>query len=393
MAHRRAGKTVATVNDLIKSVMTCDRQSPRVAYIAPLYKQAKDVAWEYCKRFGLAIPGAQANETELRIDFPNAGRLRLYGADNPDALRGIYLDDVVMDEFADMSPRMWTEIIRPALSDRLGRATFIGTPKGRNTFCEIYESSRADPEWFSLMLRASETGIVADSELAAARKDMTEDQFAQEFECSFEAAIQGAYYGTLMANADKDGRITRVPYDPAKQVETWWDLGVGDSTAIWFAQRVNAEVRIIDYYEMTGEGLPHYAKVLNAKPYVYSRHVAPHDIEVRELGSGKSRRETARDLGIEFDVAPKLDVDDGISAVRMLLPRCWFDAEKCAQGIECLRQYRKDWDERLKVFRPRPLHDWTSHAADAFRYGASMSDPLKKKPLVYPKNHISNHVV
>lgn len=393
MAHRRAGKTVATINDLIRSVMTCSHQSPRVAYIAPLYKQAKDVAWEYCKRFGLAIPGAQANETELRIDFPNGGRLRLYGADNPDALRGIYLDDVVMDEFADMSPRMWTEIIRPALSDRLGRATFIGTPKGRNAFCEIYEASRTDPEWFSLMLRASETGIVAESELAAARKDMTEDQFAQEFECSFEAAIQGAYYGALMAEADREGRITRVPYDPAKQVETWWDLGVGDSTAIWFVQRVNAEIRVIDYYEMTGEGLPHYAKTLKEKPYVYSRHIAPHDIEVRELGSGKSRRETALDLGIDFDVAPKLDVDDGISAVRMLLPRCWFDSEKCETGIECLRQYRKDWDERLKVFRSRPLHDWTSHAADAFRYGASMADPTKKKPLVYPKNHVSNHVV
>lgn len=375
VAHRRAGKTVACINELIKGALTCKLQRPRFAYIAPLHKQAKTVAWDYLKHYALVIPGTTANESELRVDFPSGGQVRLYGGDNPDALRGIYLDGVVLDEFAQMRPQLWSEIIRPALADRQGWATFIGTPMGRNAFCELYENAKTDPDWFTFMLKASETRLILPSELEAARKAMTNDQYDQEFECSFQAAIMGSYYGSIMQQLDDDGHITRVPHEPAKPVETWWDLGVGDSTAIWFVQRVNAEIRAIDYYEMTGEGLPHYIKVLREKPYIYSRHIAPHDIEVRELGSGKSRRETAASLGLEFEVAPNLPVDDGIGAVRLMLRKMWFDAEKCARGIEALRQYRKDYDEKLKVFRDKPLHDWCSHPSDAARYGAVADAP------------------
>lgn len=314
-----------------------------------------------------------AHETELRVTLANGGQVRLYGAENYDALRGIYLDDVVLDEFADMPPAVWPEVIRPALSDRKGRALFIGTPKGRNEFWRIYDAATRDPDWYALALRASETGILEASELEAARKAMSDDQFAQEYECSFDAAVIGAYYGRLLDEAQAGGRIRSVPYDPALGVETWWDLGVGDSTAIWFVQRDRRETRVIDFYEMTGEGLAHYAKVLQGKPYVYARHIAPHDIAVRELGSGRSRLEMAEELGIRFDVAPRLAVDDGINAVRLALPVCWFDSERCAQGLEAMRQYRKDWDDRLKTFRDRPRHDWTSHAADAFRTGCIMA--------------------
>lgn len=197
--------------------------------------------------------------------------------------------------------------------------------------------------------------------------------------CSFQAAISGSYYGKQMVAAEKDGRICEVPYEPNIRVETWWDLGVGDSTAIWFVQRSGREIRVIDYYEMSGEGLPHYAKVLQTKDYVYSRHIAPHDIEVRELGTGKSRRETAAALGIKFQVAPNLAIDDGIDAMRAMLARCWFDKRKTGRLIEALKQYRKDWNDKLKVFQDHPCHDWTSHAADAGRMGAVTGDPRDER--------------
>lgn len=374
VAHRRAGKTVAAIQRLIISALTCQKVAPRCAYIAPTYGQAKAVAWDYLKRFTRDI-AAGVHESELRVTLPNEGVIRLFGAENYDALRGIYLDDVVLDEFADMSPEAWT-VIRPTLSDRGGRALFIGTPKGRNEFWRIYDNATRDDAWFSLALRASETGVLPPEELEDARKALSPEQFLQEYECSFDAAIIGAYYGRLLDEAQQQGRITRVPYDPAALVETWWDLGVGDSTAIWFVQRVAREIHVIDHYEMTGEGLPHYAKVLQGKPYIYGRHIAPHDIAVRELGSGRSRIEAAADLGLRFETAPRLPVDDGINAVRLALPRCWFDAERCKGGLEAMRQYRKDFDDRLKAFRDRPRHDWTSHSADAFRTGcASWQEP------------------
>lgn len=367
VAHRRAGKTVAAIQRLILSAVACQREAPRCAYVAPTYGQAKAVAWDYLKRFTREI-ATSAHESELRVTLKNGAVIRLFGAENYDALRGIYLDDVVLDEFADMSPEAWT-VIRPTLSDRGGRALFIGTPKGRNEFWRKYDEATRDEAWFHLALRASETGILPAAELEDARRALTPEQYVQEYECSFDAAVVGAYYGRLLDEAQQAGRIRSVPYDPATPVETWWDLGVGDSTAIWFVQRAGPEVHVIDFHEMTGEGLPYYARVLQQKPYVYGRHIAPHDIAVRELGSGRSRLEIAAGLGIEFDVAPRLPVDDGINSVRMILPRCWFDAERCKQGLEALRQYRKDFDDRLKAFRDRPRHDWTSHAADAFRTG------------------------
>lgn len=370
VAHRRAGKTVACVNELIKGAIQCEKPEPRFAYVAPYYAQAKDVAWAYLRRFTSPIPDVQVNESELRVDLPTGARIRLYGADNYDRLRGTYFDGIILDEYADMDPRAYSEVIRPALSDRQGWAVFIGTPKGRNAFWEVYNRASNDEAWYCAMHKASETGIIAPEELEAARKDMTPDQYDQEYECSFQAAIQGAFYGREMVAAENAKRIvSNIPWEPSIPVHTAWDLGVGDPTAIWFVQIVGLEYRLIDYVEGSGVGLDYYANQLRSRPYVYGEHILPHDATVKELGNeGKSRVETLEGLGIRPRILPPSRVEDGINAARLLLPQCWFDATKCARGIEALRQYRTEWDEKRKVFRNNPLHDWTSHAADAFRY-------------------------
>jgi len=370
VVHRRGGKTVSRVNELIKGALTEERERPMFGYVAPYLKQAKAVAWDYVKHYcaPLVPLGATFNEAELRADLPNGGRVRLFGADNPDAMRGMYFDGVVLDEYGDQDPRIWP-VIRPALSDRLGWADFIGTPKGHNDFYDTYQRAMANPdEWYCRVHKASETGLIGAEELAAARRAMTDDQYAQEYECSFEAAIQGAYYGKEMAEADNDKRICRVPYDKSTDVITAWDLGIGDATAIWFCQQVGLEYHLIDYIENSGVGLDWYAAAIKSRPYVYGDHILPHDVEAKELGTGKSRKEILEGMNIKVTVAPRLRVEDGINAVRMVLNRCWFDADKCKRGVEALKQYRTEFDEQRKVFRDKPLHDWTSHPADAFRY-------------------------
>jgi hypothetical protein len=379
VAHRRAGKTVACIGDLVLAALTTKKTNARFAYITPHYNQAKDVAWQYVKDFASQVPGATFNESELRVDFPNGARLRLYGADNYDRLRGVYFDGVVLDEFADMDPRAWTEVIRPALSDRNGWAVFIGTPKGENAFYEVYERSVDDPEWFSLMLKSSQTGILPPDELRAARRDMTVEQFAQEYECSFQAALQGAYYGRDFAVVDEDERVCSVPVENSVPVNVAFDLGIGDSTALIFFQQVGREIRIIDSYEASGHGLAHYAKVLQDRGYLYGDYLFPHDVEVRELGSGRSRYDTLVDLGINPTVVPNIGVDDGINAVRRLFPRFWFDKEKTRDLVRALRQYRTEFDEKRRVFKAKPLHDWTSHYADAMRYLAVGLQETKPK--------------
>ena len=274
VCHRRAGKTVACVNELIRGAISCRLKDPRFAYVAPFYSQAKDVAWSYVRRFAGAIPGAVPYENELRIDLPNGGRIRLYGADNYDRLRGVYFDGIVLDEYGDIDPRAWQEVIRPALSDREGWAIFIGTPKGRNHFSELWDQAQRDPQWFTLMLRASETGLISEKELQDARKSMSEDQYEAEYECSFQAAVVGSYFGREMSQAEKDKRIANVPWEPKLTVYTAWDLGIGDSTAIWFAQYVGKEIRLIDYVENSGVGLDWYAKQLAAKPCLCRASIA-----------------------------------------------------------------------------------------------------------------------
>ena len=387
VCHRRFGKTVFAINELIKQAAKNQKKMPRYAYVAPYYKQAKQIAWDYLKDFTRPIPGIKINESELRVDFPWGARIQLFGADSPDSMRGLYLDAVVLDEYADMSPRIFSEVLRPALSDREGSAIFIGSAKGGTPFYDLWERVKDDPDWFVKVYKASETGVIPEGELEDAKKIMDEDEFNQEYECSWTASIKGAYYGKQLAEAQEQDRIGKVPYEPRLPVNTAWDLGVGDSTSIWFYQILGQEIRIIDYHEDSGEGLPYYAKILDGKGYKYGDHWAPHDIQVRELGSGKSRIETAKMLGIQFRIVPNLSIDDGINAVRNTIPRCWFDAQKCELGLQALRNYRKEFDDRRQEYKPKPLHDWSSHAADAFRYlSLALKDSKQKgKAIQYPR--------
>lgn len=380
VCHRRFGKSVLGINQLQRGALTCTKERPRFGYIGPTYRQAKAIVWDYAKHYARPIPGVVFNESELRVDYPNGGQVRLYGGDDPDSLRGLYFDGLVVDEYGLHQSDIFSSVLRAALSDRGGWALFLGTPNGRNQFQEIYQRAQLDPEWFAVSYKASETNILPAEELASAKAAMTPDEYAQEYECSFEAAVKGAIFARELEQARTDGRITRVPRDPVILVDTDWDLGVGDHTAIWFSQSLKSgETRLIDYYEASGEGLPHYAAVLKQKGYAYGAHWAPHDIQVRELASGRSRLETARTLGINFQVVPNVPVEDGIHAARMLLPRCWFDAEKCQVGLEALQHYRRDYNTRIQEFKATPVHDWASHGADAFRYLACRQRPIKEK--------------
>ena len=372
---------------MLRSALMNPLPNSRYAFLSPTFKQGKATAWDYIKTYAGKIPGTKFNESELRCDLPNGARITILGAENDQALRGIFLDGCVFDETQSIKPTIFPEIIRPALADRKGWCVFIGTPKGRNYFYELYEQARENKDWFSCVFKASDTKILDDEELKAAKEVMSKDLYEQEFECSFQAAITGSYYGHIIESLAKEGRVGDVPYDDNLDVETWWDLGLNDSTSIWFAQRYKGEIRLIDYYENSGFGLDHYIDIIDQKGYDYSKHIAPHDIKVRELGNmGKSRLESALELGIAFEVAPKVSIEDGIEAVRKQLPNCWFDKNKCKTAIEYLKAYQKRWDDKNQCFRNKPLHNFASHCADSFRtgivgQGVEISDWKKEVPI------------
>lgn len=379
VAHRRAGKTVACIMELITRALATSKTNARYAYIAPYYGQAKQVAWDYLKRYAAPV-AAKFSESELAVDLANGSRIRLYGADNPDSLRGIYLDGVVLDEYADMRSSVWGEIIRPLLADRQGWAVFIGTPKGRNAFCEIYERAIKSTEWLCLKLKASETGILPHRELEDARKAMTESQYEQEFECSFEAAIHGAVYAKELGRVRTSGRIRKVPYDPTRLVHTYWDLGRGDPTAIWFYQNIAGEKRFIDYFEDSGEVITYYLSILKAKGYQYDTLWLPHDAEHKHMETDKSVADICRANNFKVRIVPNLPLSEGINAARLLLASCLFDEERCAPGLEGLQNYQWDFNQRLEELKSTPVHNWASHPADGFRYAAIAERAETGKP-------------
>lgn len=371
VAHRRAGKTVARLNRIIRDAVTGPSDG-RYGYLGPTYVQAKDIAWGYLKHYTAPIleHGGSKNEAELSITLPGGQIIRLYGAENYDRMRGLYFNGVALDEAQDIPPVALTQVILPALADRGGWLDAAGTPKGRaGLLYQLKQMAEADPDnWFYQSLRASETGILPHPELVRLKRLMPANEYEQEMECSFDAALTGAYYAKELQAATE--RITSVPWEPILPVNTAWDLGMADSTSIVFWQQTRGgEIRVIDYYEASGQGLDHYVKALRDRPYTYGKHFAPHDIQVRELGTGKSRLEVAHSLGIKFDLAPNISIEDGINAVRMMLHKCWFDAAKTAPLIEALRLYQEKRDIKRNISLG-PLHDWTSHAADCFRYMA-----------------------
>lgn len=398
VAHRRAGKTVAAVNEVIKAAL---QQKDPYAYFAPYRSQAKSVAWDYFKHYSLPVKRS-FNEAELKIELITGSTIQLFGADNADAARGMGFRLVYCDEYGDFRPSVWGNVIRPTLSDRQGKAVFSGTPKGHNQFYDMYRFAQENPaEWFVMTLKASASGILAKEELEAARRQLSEDQYNQEYECSFDAAILGAFYGKEMMAVDADHRICSVPYDPAFPVYTAWDLGYTDDTAIIFYQNIANEIHILDAYSESGGTIEDYregdfrpgslVQAVLSRPYQYARHWLPHDARAKTLASGGKSivEKLGRYLGMEsLAIVPQLSIEDGIQAARTALARCYFDHKTNLDSlslVEALRQYQREYDEDKKVFRKTPLHNWASHQADAFR----MLAVAEQKIIPQVKNEVA----
>lgn len=381
MWHRRAGKEKTLLNLMAK------KSQERVGtyfYLFPTYKQAKKAIWNGMDRNGFKFLDhfpdelvERRNETDLLMHLRNGSVFQLIGSDNIDAVMSTNPVGCVFAEYSLQNPAAW-EYVRPILRENDGWAAFDFTPRGKNHAYKIYEIARKQVEagnakWFCQKLTADDTGVVTPQMIQEDREEgMSEEMIQQEYFLSFEGVREGAYYGREMQKADADGRICSVPHEPGMLVDTWWDLGIRDAMAIWFTQTVGREIHVIDFYMATGEGLPHYKRELEDRAqkqgYIYGTHNAPHDIKVREMGSGKSRLETAAGLGISFQIVPNLPLQDGIDAVRMFLAKCWFDRDKTEMGRLALMSYHRTWDEVRKVFSSVPEHDWASDPADGFRY-------------------------
>ena len=389
VCHRRFGKTFLCIFNILDQAFRCPLKNPQYAYFAPTYAQAKKVAWTILKDAVKNVPGVSTHEQELRmvIERPWMGDkifIYLLSAENPDSHRGLYLDGAVLDEYGDCAPSLWGKVVRPALTDRHveakekgfgednGWAIFIGTPKGQNHFFDLFRMAAANPSWYAARFKASQTRIIPSYELLELKKEQSEDEYEQEFECSFAAALTGAYYAKILNKMMDEDKFTSVPYDPALPVDTYWDLGIGDSTAIWFVQNYRGlEYRIIDYLENSGEGLGWYCDELKKKGYSYGEIVLPHDGAARDLSTGRSRQQQIRSLmGINPRVLKREKIEDRIHAVRTILPKCIFDQVKTERGVACLMNYSRKFDEKNQIFSSKPVHNWASHGSDAFGYFA-----------------------
>lgn len=371
VVHRRAGKSTALLWRGLKVAITSKKPLPRVVHILPYSVMwTRTGLWDQAVQAAEAIPGTTIRKSEMAIRLPNGGTWQAGGADKPDSWRGGYGDEVIIDEFDDTPQTMVPLVIEPMLADRSGTLVRSGTPKGRGLLQAAYDRARVTAGYSSYLLDYTKTGALSDEAIERLKQEMSDEEFQQELCCSFNAPNSGSYYGKLLNDAETEGRITAVPHDPALKVWTAWDLGIDDATAIWCAQITRGgQWRLIDYIEDSGVGLDHYVRLLQSKPYAYEKHLLPHDAAVRELGSGRSRTETLHALGVRpTRQVEQHSVADGINAVRMILPKCWFDAERCANGIKALRHYRREWNEAAQTWRASPVHDFASHGADAARY-------------------------
>jgi len=370
---RRAGKDITAFNLCIRQ---CLRRICVVYYIFPTYSQAKKVIWDSITNTGERvldyIPDeliASKNSQEMKVRFKNGSLLQFVGSDNYDSLMGTNPHLCVFSEYALQDPRAY-QYIRPILTANDGIALFLSTPRGKNHLWELYQIAQYSPDWFCYKLTVEDTQHIPLSEIEKERMEgiMSEDLIMQEYYTSFDMGVEGAYYAKYIDRMRVKGQIGQVPYEHGFKVNTAWDLGVRDSTTIIFFQVIGQSVRIIDCYEKNKEGLEHFIKVLEAKPYSYGRHIAPHDIRVQEFGSGVTRLEKARQLGVKFTVADDISLVDGIESVRSNLSKIWIDEKNCAPLIKSIENYRQEFDAKRKVYKSHPLHDWSSHFADAMRY-------------------------
>lgn len=342
------------------------------------------------KKFSRDIPGVVYNESELSVKYPNGSKLFLAGADNPDSLRGIALWGVGFDEYPQQPSNIFSEIISKCLADHLGYAIFFGTPKGKNEFHRIYESALNNPEWTAILRTIDDSlrdevgetienlrQALEDDRRLVAQGLMTQDEFDQEWYCSFTAAIKGAYYAREIQQARTDKRIRLIPYDRALKVHDVWDLGTGNKLAIGFYQRVMNEFRMIDYWEGNHQdGIPQAIKACKDKPYVYGKHFAPHDIRATEIGSGMTRHDIAKGLGWIFEITPEITINKGIEQGKLFWSKLWIDEKNCGIWLDAVSQYHQEWDDRRGMFIDKPYHDWSSHPADVHRYASLVKDQM-----------------
>jgi hypothetical protein len=386
VAHRRCGKTVAMCADLVIGALETALPKPQFAYMAPQRDQAKRVAWTYLKDLTRPMWSKPPNESELKISVNNGhgGESTIFvaGADNYDALRGMYFDGVVLDEVGQIRPSAWYRVLRPALSDRRGWAIFAGTPAGKNMFWNLREEARMNPQTHMLIeLPASKTGIIHPDELRDAKAQMTEDAFLVEYECSFDAAVPGAYFAKQIGEAFGENRIGKFPIDPAFPVNLVADLGYTDSCSWWGWQETHDGIRIVDFMEDDNQPIQFYIDWVKSRPYVVNPKgvFLPHDARAKSLQTGKSIIEQFLANGIRPNLVPEMSLQDGIEAARLTIPQCYFDEEKTYEGLEHLRAYMREWDEKTQTYRNRPKHDQHSHASDSFRYLALAARPKMRK--------------
>lgn len=422
--HRRCGKTTAVLNHHQRAALDNNWESARLralepkftkaevkellqfrryGHILPSLVQAKSVAWEPLKRIAEVVPGWKPNEAELSIKYPNGNVVRLFGADNPDAFRGQPFSGVSYDEYSQQPPNLHGEVVSKALADHLGYGIFAGTIKGKNHLYRTYEAAKTNDAWFAIWQDVDQTlKSEQGATITAIRRSMQDDleqirqglmtqaEFDQEWYLSPTAAIKGAYYGKELDAAIRERRVGKVPYDPALKVHDVWDLGKGPKMSVGMFQRYGRSVQMIDYLQgKESDGLPQIIKQLQEKPYIWGKHFAPHDVRSTDIGTGKTRLEAARVLGWKFEIVPELTVDDGISAGRLLFPRLWVDEVKCAMFLDAIGQYRQEWIDKIGTFRDNPLHDWTSHPADMYRYAALVEDQMVNDKPKTPQRPVS----
>lgn len=377
--HRRAGKGKTFLNYTIAAMV--DRVGSYFHFF-PSYTQAKKAIWDGRDRDGFKFLDhfprelvTAKHEQELKITLRNGSIYQLIGTDNIDAIMSTNPIGCLFDEYSLQDPQAW-DYVRPILRENGGWAAFMFTPRGKNHAWHLLNMARGNPEWFVSVLTVDDTGVVSPEDIEAERREgMDEDLIRQEYYCSFEGVQHGSYYGKQLEKAEKEGRIGVVPWEPNIGVETWWDIGVGDTNAIWLTQTVGREVLVIDYIEASGESVAYYAKELQGKPYTYLSHNGPHDLSVREWGNTSvvdsrpiTRLESAKAQGIDFRIVPKVSLESGIDTARAFFGKCRFDRGRCQRGLDALASYHKEYDERMKQFRSYPCHDWSSNGADAFRY-------------------------
>lgn len=381
VVHRRAWKTVwAVIDELICAI----KDKPwDYGYIAPTYRQAKKIAWRLIQKFWDQIWDFKYNSSELIVTYtPNWSTISLFGAENPDSLRWLDLKWVIFDEYAQQPSNIYSEIVFPMINANGWWVTWIWTPKGKNAFYQLYQRAIKDDRFYTTLLRYTDTKLLTDEQIQDARKEMTEEEFEQEYSCSWEAYMRGSVYGKELSLAHSEWRVKEWLYDPELEVYTFWDLWVSDAMSIWFVQISGWQIRIIDRYSNTGYWLEHYAEVIKNKPYSYKNHYFPHDIRQREISTWLTRMETAIKLLWDIcKIVPMSSIESGIDAWRLLFKNVWIES-KLEEFINNLSLYQYEWDDKLWQFKKQPIHDFTSHDADWFRYMAIIFNHLTKQPEI-----------